>query len=198
MPTQKSKALLDKINALYQRMSENQASVSRLEKDLMLDLIRQLYDSFLDFSAPAAELPKVPVAVPPPVVTPEPTVNTAPPEIPSREKPTPEIPEKPVPPGMDTLFDFKRGTELLDKLGEQPVRDLTKALSINDRLLYMNELFGKDLEAMNESLKLLNKFESFEGGKSFLITLAGQYDWLAEDRVSTARDFIRLVKRRYV
>ena len=95
------------------------------------------------------------------------------------------------------MFDFKKATDLSEKLGEQPVRDLTKALSINDRLLYMNELFGKDLEAMNESLKLLNKLDDIEGSKSFLITLASQYHWLEEDRIDVARDFVRLVRRRY-
>lgn len=99
---------------------------------------------------------------------------------------------------MEPLFAVKTGAELADKLGEQPVKDLTRALSINDRLLYMNELFGKDLEAMNESLKLLNKLESFDSGRSFLVTLAGQYHWLEEERIDIARDFIRLIKRRYL
>lgn len=198
MPIQKSKILLDKINVLHQRISDDQVSVSNLERDLMLDLIRQLYDSFLDFSSQEVELPITQIAVVPQEVAPEPSVIIVPPPVPAVENQAPQNPEKIIPTGMEALFDFKRATELLEKLGEQPIRDLAKALSINDRLLYMNELFGKDLEAMNESLKLLNKFESFEGGKSFLVTLAGQYDWLAENRVAIARDFIRLVRRRYV
>ena len=198
MPIQKSKILLDKINVLHQRISDDQVSVSNLERDLMLDLIRQLYDSFLDFSSQEVELPITQIAVFPQEVAPESSVIIVPPPVPAVENQAPQNPEKFIPTGMEALFDFKRATELLEKLGEQPIRDLAKALSINDRLLYMNELFGKDLEAMNESLKLLNKFESFEGGKSFLVTLAGQYDWLAENRVAIARDFIRLVRRRYV
>lgn len=201
MSAQPSKTILDKINALYNSLAASQQPLSRLEKDLMLDLIRQLYDSFLDFSTTPVDLPAPtpPPQAPIPNPVPAPVPVATPPVAPA---PTPVIPvapapEIPLPQGMDALFDFKKATELADKLGEQPVRDLTKALSINDRLLYMNELFGKDLEAMNESLKLLNKLESFDSGRSFLITLAGQYHWLDEARIDTARDFIRLIKRRY-
>ena len=45
-------------------------------------------------------------------------------------------------------------------------------MAINDRLLYMNELFGKDTDTLNETLKLLNKFESLDEAKGLLINLA--------------------------
>lgn len=203
MSAQQQKQLLDKINALYHSLFAGQQPVSRLEKDLMLDLIRQLYDSFLDFSAPPTDLPVAPPAVaPPPIPIPQPKPKPEPaPVSPPPVAPIPvsiPAPEVNIPAGMEPLFAVKTGTELADKLGEQPVKDLTRALSINDRLLYMNELFGKDLEAMNESLKLLNKLESFDSGRSFLVTLAGQYHWLEEERIDIARDFIRLIKRRYL
>lgn len=203
MSAQQQKQLLDKINALYHSLFAGQQPVSRLEKDLMLDLIRQLYDSFLDFSAPPTDLPVAPPAVAPaPIPIPQPKPKPEPaPVSPPPVAPIPvsiPAPEVNIPAGMEPLFAVKTGTELADKLGEQPVKDLTRALSINDRLLYMNELFGKDLEAMNESLKLLNKLESFDSGRSFLVTLAGQYHWLEEERIDIARDFIRLIKRRYL
>lgn len=203
MSAQQQKQLLDKINALYHSLFAGQQPVSRLEKDLMLDLIRQLYDSFLDFSAPPTDLPVAPPAVAPaPIPIPQPKPKPEPaPVSPPPVAPIPAsipAPEVNIPAGMEPLFAVKTGTELADKLGEQPVKDLTRALSINDRLLYMNELFGKDLEAMNESLKLLNKLESFDSGRSFLVTLAGQYHWLEEERIDIARDFIRLIKRRYL
>lgn len=199
MSAQQQKQLLHKINALYHSLFASQQPVSRLEKDLMLDLIRQLYDSFLDFSATPADLPTTPPSVTPaPVPISQPKSEPAPvPPVVSVPAPLP-APEVNIPRGMEPLFAVKTGTELADKLGEQPVKDLTRALSINDRLLYMNELFGKDLEAMNESLKLLNKLESFDSGRSFLVTLAGQYHWLEEERIDIARDFIRLIKRRYL
>lgn len=101
-------------------------------------------------------------------------------------------------PEFEVLFDFKSGGELADKLSDQPVGDLTKALSINDRLLYMNQLFGKDMGELDESLKLLNRFENLREAKSLIHNLAEQYEWTKEEKVDVARDFLKLVRRRYL
>ena len=96
-----------------------------------------------------------------------------------------------------SLFQFKQATELSEKLSERPIQDLTKALAINDRLLYMNELFGRDLNALNDNLSRLNKMENMEEARGLLARLAEEYDWTDEEREDIARDFIRLVRRRY-
>lgn len=95
------------------------------------------------------------------------------------------------------LFSFKEAKELSEKLSQRPVTDLTKALTINDRLLFQNDLFGKNNAAMNDSLSLLNKFNSFEEAKSLLANLATQYEWTDEEKSDTAKAFIQLVRRRY-
>ena len=71
-------------------------------------------------------------------------------------------------------------------------------MSINDRLLYMNELFGKDRGALEESIQVLNRYESFETARSFLYNLGEQYHWAAENRLEIAHAFIKLVRRRYL
>ena len=96
------------------------------------------------------------------------------------------------------LFDFKQAKELSEKLGDRPVSDLTKAFAINDKLLYINELFSKDADSFNESLKLLNKFDGMDEAKSLLISLAEQYNWIHEEKVEIAQTFIRVIRRRYV
>ncbi|NBC09511.1 MAG: hypothetical protein GVY26_20155 [Bacteroidetes bacterium] len=98
---------------------------------------------------------------------------------------------------MANLFQFKQATELSEKLSERPIQDLTKALAINDRLLYMNELFGGDFNALNDNLSRLNGMENMEEAKGLLVQLAETYDWADEEREDIARDFIRLVRRRY-
>ena len=50
---------------------------------------------------------------------------------------------------------------------------------------------------MNDSLELLNKFNSFDEAKSLLANLANQNDWVDEEKADTARAFIQLVRRRY-
>ncbi|MDX1667138.1 MAG: hypothetical protein R3350_07910 [Saprospiraceae bacterium] len=97
---------------------------------------------------------------------------------------------------FDALLERREATELSEKLSESPVRDLTRGLAINDRLLYINELFGRDAEAMEESLRLLNKFESLEEAKSLLVNLAEQHEWTSEEKLDTARSFVKWVRRK--
>lgn len=165
------------------------------------------------YTPPRVEEPK------PPVVKEEPTmivreVLPPPPVIPSHQptytpptpNPTPPPPVAPPPIQRSTpsnnskinaLFDFKQSNDLSERLSARPVSDLTKAFAINDRLLYINELFGKDGDSFSESLKLLNKFERIEEAKSLLISLAEQYDWSKEERIEIAQGFVRTVRRRY-
>ena len=71
---------------------------------------------------------------------------------PAVEKPTPAPVAPPVvkkvkpiiAPNLADLFEFNSTNELSDKLSQQPIPDLTKAIGINERILTINELFDKD------------------------------------------------------
>ena len=142
------------------------------------------------------ELPKREAPVAPPVVE-----APAPPPRVERQEPPPAPPRTEsvgLDPALAKLFNFKKATELSERLSESPVADLNKAMSINDRLLYINELFGRDRTALDESLQLLNRFDAFEAARGFLINLAEQYRWGHEERVEIAQAFIKLVRRKYL
>jgi hypothetical protein len=100
-------------------------------------------------------------------------------------------------PEIEALFEHKAAKELSEKLSARPIQDLTKALAINDRLLYMNELFGKDLNMLNDTLGQLNEYSRLSEAKELLVSLAKRYEWTRDDRSSVAKDFIHLVRRRY-
>ena len=147
---------------------------------------------------------------PEPKREPEPEPDTWPTQPPPQPQPVPPPPPQPQPrPPMGhapvptnnkevaALFEFKVAKELSEKLSERPVNDLTKSLAINDRLLYMNELFGKDLNALNDTLSMLNKYGGMDEARGLLFNLAEQYNWVEEERQPVARDFIKLVRRRY-
>lgn len=150
---------------------------------------------------------------PRPKPEPEPKPDPRPAPQPPRPEPQPE-PEKPDPAGVQTptvqrpprtevpdklkpLFAHKEAKELSEKLSERPIQDLTKALAINDRLLYMNELFGHDLNALNDTLSRLNQLNNMEAAQRLLVQMAERYHWEAEEKEETARDFIRFVRRKY-
>ena len=72
----KAKILLDKINRLYKSMSLDADNVATIEKDLMRDYVKQLYDAFLQETAEVAKptkpkrVPSKPTYTPPPAYTP--------------------------------------------------------------------------------------------------------------------------------
>ncbi|MCG8327194.1 MAG: hypothetical protein MI974_05885 [Chitinophagales bacterium] len=141
--------------------------------------------------------PPQPNPVPPP---PSPQPNPQPNPIPQPEpepKPDPTRGQSPSNSSFNGLFEFKEAKELSEKLSFRPIHDLTKALAINDRLLYMNELFGKDLNALNDALATLNRYSSLDEAKDMLVGLAEKYDWTSDDRQAIAKDFVQLVRRRY-
>ena len=130
--------------------------------------------------APAPPPPPKPKPKPKPQVKPVVTVQTSPTAV-----------------NIDSLIEYKQAKELSEKLSLRPIRDLSKALAINDKLLYSNELFGKNAEALGQALSNLNHFSRFEEAIPLLSELAGQFDWLDKEKKSTAKEFIKLVRRRY-
>lgn len=145
---------------------------------------------------------------PKPEPTPEPVVEQPappppPPPPPPVAEPTPAPNPAPVAktssnPRIEGLFRNKAAKELSEKLSARRVDDLTKALSINDKLLYANELFGRDMDRMTKTLLTLNKLQNMDEAKDQLIDLAEKFDWIDDERAEVAEGFIKLVRRRYV
>lgn len=161
------------------------------------------------FEAPPSTTSEAPIATSTPVASPPPP---APPVEPAPViepvAPTPPEPEVIAKPEHTTsnsnentkvgrLFAFKQAKELSEKLSQQPIKDLQTALSINDKLLYTNELFGRQHNILNDTLQTLNRFENMSQAKNFLMSIAAQYDWTNEEREDIASSFIKTIRRRY-
>lgn len=223
MDAKKADRLLNRINALHKSLAPGgDGDISAIEKDLMLSYLRQLYEVYhnaeLETSgsiAPPAKKPKpepvtppVPKPAPPQVeIKPEPVVTPPPPP------PEPVVKEKPAPPPpppvvkkpavqmskkVAALFSTQKAKELSEQLSQQPIKDLTRALTINNRVQFANVLFSGNSDLMNSVLKRLNGIGSFDAAQPILVDLARDNDWTDEERAPIARDFIKLVNRRYV
>ncbi len=226
MNLKQAKVLLEKITALQKSMSIDGGDVSSIERDLMLSYIRQLYEAYLALDSNAApsrkSSKKKKAEAPPPPPAPKVQVVEAPPPPPPPPPPAPEPKPEPVvsapppppppPPApvvqataatasdsrIEALFRQQSAKELSEKLGQRAVSDLTKALSINDKLLYANELFGRDMQKMGDVLQRLNGFNSMDDAKGALVQFAQEHNWTDEERAEVAESFIKLVRRRYV
>ncbi len=87
-------------------------------------------------------------------------------------------------------------TELSDKLTESSVKDLRKAIGINDRFLYIKELFRGDEAMYERSIKTINGFSIFPEAEYWIRReLKVKLGW--EDSQEVVKQFDQLVKRRF-
>lgn len=99
----------------------------------------------------------------------------------------------------EPLFRYKAATDLSQKLSTSKLDDLQKALGLNEKFLYINELFGGDVGQFQNAIKTLNDGESFDAARHYIEqNLITQNDWMNKTKRPVAKDFIKLVRRRYV
>ncbi len=92
---------------------------------------------------------------------------------------------------------LKQGkTELLEVLKETPVKDLRKAIGINDRFLFINDLFRGDEIMYERSIKTINNFNIYAEAEYWITReLKLKLGW---DRDNNAvLHFDQLVRRRF-
>ncbi|HMP30185.1 MAG TPA: hypothetical protein PKD85_11320 [Saprospiraceae bacterium] len=99
---------------------------------------------------------------------------------------------------MRQLFTITKARDISERLAMSPIADIAKAMSINDKMLILKELFGNDVTLFNDSISKLNGYSTFEEAKSLLVdTVAVKYQWDNSEKIEKAEAFIKLVSRRY-
>lgn len=87
-------------------------------------------------------------------------------------------------------------TELGMVLTDTPVKDLKKAIGINDRFLFISELFRGDETMYERSLKTINNFHIFPEAEYWMEReLKIKLGW--NENQTTVKQFYQLVKRRF-
>lgn len=86
--------------------------------------------------------------------------------------------------------------ELTTVLEGTPIKDLKKAIGINDRFLFINELFRGDDVMYERSIKTINNFEIYPEAQFWIQReLKVKLGW--DDSNETVKQFDALVKRRF-
>lgn len=94
----------------------------------------------------------------------------------------------------DKLKEYK--TELAEKLKEEPIKDLKRAIGVNDRFLFINELFRGDEAMYERSIKTINNFSIFAEAEYWIRReLKLKIGWKDSDLV--VKQFDQLVRRRF-
>ena len=171
---------------------------------------------------PVESEPEVePVMEPEPVVEPEPIVEPVP-EIDPVEDPVqePEAVVEPEPesemfmepetimepvaePAVEAVMDaVEPKVAVIDSMTDRqawrtdmpgsPVRDIRSAISLNDRILFINSLFAQDPMAFQETLTRINQMESLDEVVAYVV--AERPDWNLESE--TVYRFMMAVRRK--
>lgn len=220
MDFSKSKLLLKKINAIHDSVEAFGSGFSQLEKDLILQYLRELYECINltdEKTASIAQAKSAPVT--PSIETPivraatQPIVassissngstnGTAPTSNGTTAHVAPPI-EKPkkvkIDPELDELFEESNLNDLSQRFANAPIKDIGKAMGINERILTINELFKGDQQSFQSTADALNACANFEEAKAYLINgIATKNDWVSNKRKKKAAVFIKLIRRRYL
>lgn len=87
-------------------------------------------------------------------------------------------------------------TELGHVLKETPIKDLRKAIGVNDKFLFLNELFRGDEMMYERSLKTINGFHILPEAEYWINReLKVKLGW--NDTAETVQHFYQLVRRRF-
>ena len=142
---------------------------------------------------PTPPPPPPPPVAPPPVAPPPPVVQTpAPAPAPPATVYTSDDEE------IEELFAEDSARELSEKLSNLPIKDLRKAMGLNEKIFTMNELFGGNQPVYDATINDLNGLNNFQEAKAYLIkNIAGKYGWTKGSKKKKAQNFIKLVRRRY-
>lgn len=146
---------------------------------------------------PVAEPEDVAEPVMEPEVEPEPPVESEP-EVEPVMEPEP-VAEPVVEAVMDTV---EPKVAVIDSMTDRqawrtdmpgsPVRDIRSAISLNDRILFINSLFAQDPMVFQESLTRINQMESLDEVVAYIV--AERPDWNLESE--TVYRFMMAVRRK--
>ena len=82
------------------------------------------------------------------------------------------------------------------RMQRKPVSDLISAIDINDKFLFLNELFGGSMEKYNKSIRSLNSFSTLLGAKTYMSELQIEFQW--DCNSDAYKKLADLVERRFI
>ena len=104
--------------------------------------------------------------------------------------------DQPSEPTVNEIHSSSPQTSLADHFGQQPIKDLTKEIGINERFLLTENLFNGDSVSYSDAIEELNNFSNSEDAlKYFRQELAKKLKWNLKN--NHVKRFIKLVERRY-
>lgn len=190
---------------------ENNPALPLIEQDILKNKLSELYlllskgvdtpQGRSNYNEPVVQPPHQP-----------PLRESTPPEPVSA--PTKPAPAEPMPPKKDTGVDyrtladvflekdtppkqgFKEDNTLLSKISQARITDLKRAIAMNDRFIFIKELFRNDFEAYNRCINHLNEYTEAEKARDYLASLQTDYQW--DEQNDVVKHFVSIVQRKFL
>lgn len=103
----------------------------------------------------------------------------------------------PIVPSRNDLMANRTEQNLAAKFSQEPIQDLKRNISLNDKLVFVKDLFNGYSLAYQEAIDQLERLEDFESADQYLKThYVAEYKWA--DKVATAEKFYELLRRKFV
>ncbi|HEY0030968.1 MAG TPA: hypothetical protein VGC65_09440 [Bacteroidia bacterium] len=106
-----------------------------------------------------------------------------------------ELPPVPEKPKVEKKVEKKEEKPVVSRIQKPAITDLTKAIGLNDKFLFANELFEGNMQEYNIAVQQLNTAETIESAMEYISSLQQLYEWDAENE--TVKRLLDLVDRRY-
>jgi hypothetical protein len=89
------------------------------------------------------------------------------------------------------------GETVSEHLHRKPVRDLKAAIGINEKFLFINQLFDGNLHDYSEAIDKLNSMNDWGAAKQFVAAeLAPRFNWKKDS--DHVKNFMDLIERRFI
>jgi hypothetical protein len=192
---QKTKEILAEIQQQISAFEQHHYQISDIELDLFLANAKFLVDHAHIMKRLQDVSPVVHIPAEEPIVV-VPTIHV---EETSTPTPVAETTSEPVQEAMPTINDLladRPEVSLATKFESEPIADLKAIINLNDKLVFVKDLFNGYSLAYQEAIDTLNKLGSLEEAKNYLNENYAQVnDWASHE--TTASRFYELVSRRY-
>jgi hypothetical protein len=188
--------------------------LSQIEKDLLLDYIRKLYEEILrdDSNADFVLVKKAEKEVKSvvsesvealrPQDRSEAKTKVIDSDIAFEDNLKDTIKEEPKPILSDQyneLFVFDEVKDVSDRLSLSKISNLNKAIGINEKIFTVKELFGGDNEVYKTTVNALNNMSSMKEAQQYLSeNIIPNYGWMDDEKYKKAHNFLKIVRRLYV
>lgn len=92
----------------------------------------------------------------------------------------------------DTISKKNVKKDVSSKMQSKPIKDINSAIGLNDKFIFIRELFENNKEIFNETIQVLNNFDTYENAVDFLDE---NFNWDSED--PNYERLKELVRRKY-